>query len=282
MIRIKGLKKTFGKTTVLDNINLVIEQGERVALIGPNGAGKTTLIRTILGEYSFEGELAVFGKNPRSQRVHILERIGYVPQMPPPIQMTVGELVDFTTAISRNCHQQTIYHHAEELGLDVKSNIKKPFQKLSGGMKQKILISLVLGRKPDILIMDEPAANLDPQARQIFFMQLMREMEHTTMLLSSHRVDEIVNLISRVVEMDYGKIVSDEQIEPSELTNKVIECRIVLSERYEPAIKLLKDWKFENVNGGLEFIGRFIGTERFRFLAAISHFAGRIEKLDMG
>ncbi len=268
--------------TVLDDISLVIDQGDRVALVGPNGAGKTTLIRTILGEYVFEGELTVFGKNPRYERVQILDRIGYVPQMPPPIQMTVGELITFTAGICKSCTPQDIYQQAEELGLDVKSNMKKPFQKLSGGMKQKMLISLALARKPDILIMDEPAANLDPQARQIFFMQLIRAMGHTTMLLSSHRVDEIVNLISRVIEMDYGKVVRDEQIERSELADKVIACRVVLSESYEPAIKLLRDWKFENVNGGLEFTGRFIGTERFRFLAAISHFAGHIEKLDMG
>ncbi|MCP5052179.1 MAG: ATP-binding cassette domain-containing protein, partial [bacterium] len=75
MIKIKNLTKKFGKTPILDSINLTVKRGDRIALIGPNGAGKTTLIRTILGQYLFNGELAVFDKNPRYHRVEILDRI---------------------------------------------------------------------------------------------------------------------------------------------------------------------------------------------------------------
>jgi len=109
MIKIENLTKKFGRTTVLDNISLTVKRGDRVALIGPNGAGKTTLIRTILGQYIFSGELAVFDKDPHRHRVEILERIGYVPQLPPPIQMNVGELVRFSAGISRKSSMETIY-----------------------------------------------------------------------------------------------------------------------------------------------------------------------------
>ena len=135
MIKIKNLTKRFGKTPILDSINLTINRGDRIALIGPNGAGKTTLIRTILGQYLFDGDLTVFDKNPRRHRVEILDRIGYVPQLPPPIQMNVGELVNFSAAISPKSSTETIYQKAAELGLDIEDNLKKPFQKLSGGMK---------------------------------------------------------------------------------------------------------------------------------------------------
>jgi ABC-2 type transport system ATP-binding protein len=281
MIQIRDLKKRFGKTTVLDGINLTVNPGDRIALIGPNGAGKTTLIRSILGQYIFEGELAVFGKNPRHHRVEILDRIGYVPQLPPPIQMNVEELVKFSAGISRKSSLDAIYHQAAELGLDIGKNVKKPFLKLSGGMKQKLLIALALARQPDILIMDEPAANLDPQARQAFFLQLIRSMEKTTMLLSSHRVDEISNLINRIVEMDYGSIVQDERIDQSSFADKMLDCRVILTKNHEAAVRMLKDWNFENVNGGLEFEGHFIGTERLRFLTSISHFANHILKLNI-
>ncbi len=100
MIEVNKLTKKFGKTTVLDSINLSVNQGDRIALIGPNGAGKTTLIRAILGQYVFDGELTVFEKNPRQHRVEILNRVGYVPQLPPPIQMSVKELVQFSAAIN--------------------------------------------------------------------------------------------------------------------------------------------------------------------------------------
>jgi ABC-2 type transport system ATP-binding protein len=281
MIKIKNLTKKFGKTPILDNINLTVQRNDRIALIGPNGAGKTTLIRTILGQYMFNGELAVLDKNPRRHRVEILDRIGYVPQLPPPIQMNVGELVKFSAGISRKSSLDAIYQKASELGLDIGKNVKKPFQKLSGGMKQKLLIALALGRQPDILIMDEPAANLDPQGRQAFFLQLIRSMEKTTMLLSSHRIDEIINLINRIIEIDYGRVVQDERIDQSIFADKMLACRVILTKNHEAAIRMLKDWGFNNVNGGLEFEGRFIGAERLRFLTSISHFANHIQKLNI-
>ncbi len=281
MIEVSKLTKKFGKTKVLDNINLRVKENDRIALIGPNGAGKTTLIRSILGQYICEGELGVFEKNPRKHRVEILNRIGYVPQLPPPIQMSVKELVHFSAAISSKSSIEAIFHQAEELGLDIEENGKKPFQKLSGGMKQKLLIALALARQPDILIMDEPAANLDPQARQSFFLQLLRSMENTTMLLSSHRVDEIINLINRIVEMDYGRVVEDELIDRSRLGDTVLSCRVRLTKGHEGAERMLKEWGFKNGDVGLEFEGSFIGAERLRFLTSISHFANHIQTLNI-
>jgi ABC-2 type transport system ATP-binding protein len=281
MIKIENLTKKFGKTPILDNVNLSIQKGDRIALIGPNGAGKTTLIRTILGQYVFDGEVFVFDKNPRRHRVEILDRIGYVPQLPPPIQMNVGELVTFSARISRKSSIDAIYQKATELGLDIGENVKKPFQKLSGGMKQKLLIALALGRQPDIIIMDEPAANLDPQGRQAFFLQLIRSMENTTMLLSSHRVDEIINLINRIVEIDYGRVVQDERVDQSRLADKMLACQVSLTKSHQATIRLLEDWGFNNVNGGLEYEGSFIGAERLRFFTSISHFANHIQKLNI-
>jgi len=281
MIKIKNLTKKFGKTPVLDSINLSVKRGDRIALIGQNGAGKTTLIRIILGQYFFDGELTIFDKNPLHHRVEILDRIGFVPQLPPPIQMNVGELVTFSAAISRKSSIDDIYQKAAELGLDIGKNIKKPFQKLSGGMKQKLLIALALAGQPDILIMDEPAANLDPKGRQAFFLQLIQSLEKTTMLLSSHRVDEIINLINRIVEMDYGRVVQDEQIDQSHFADKMLACRVTLTKNHEAAIRMLKDWGFKNLNGVLELEGSFIGAERLRFLTSISHFANHIQKLNI-
>ena len=226
MIKTEKLTKKFKKTIILNQLDLEINKGERVALIGQNGAGKTTLIRVLLGHYVHEGSVAIFGLNPRNHRVKILDRIGFVPQLPPPIQMTVEELVSFSAETSEKSSSQKIQDHAANLGLDIVKNGKKTFQKLSGGMKQKLLISLALAREPEILIMDEPAANLDPQGRQAFFLYLTRKMRDTTMLLSSHRVDEVLNLITRIVELDFGKIVQDEKIYSKESAGHMLECKI--------------------------------------------------------
>ncbi len=281
MIDIKNLTKKFGKSTILDDITVKINKGDRIALIGQNGAGKTTLIRIILGQYLFDGSLTVFDKHPRHHRVDILDRIGFVPQLPPPIQMSIGELVKFAANISEKSSLDRIYAKASELGLEIDKHIKKPFQKLSGGMKQKLLIALALARQPDILIMDEPAANLDPGGRQAFFLQLIRSMEDTTMLLSSHRVDEVINLINRIIEIDYGKITQDEQVDQSELADKMLDCEVTFTSLNDAASRILADWNFTALNGGLEFKGNFIGADRLRFLTTISHFANHIQKLNI-
>ena len=100
LIKINGLSKSFKKLTVVKNLTTNFLEGERVALIGQNGAGKTTLIRCILGQYIFEGELDVLGMNPRLHRKEILQEVGFVPQTPPPLKMTVKELLEFISKIT--------------------------------------------------------------------------------------------------------------------------------------------------------------------------------------
>lgn len=207
-INIEDLSKSFKKQLVIDSLSVDLLSGQRIALIGQNGAGKTTLIRCILGQYNYDGKLEVFGLNPRKSRKEILQQIGFVPQTPPPIKLTVKELVNFFEHITKT--DATAFRTiSSQLGLDIDQNLHKPFYKLSGGMKQKLLISFALGRKVKVLLLDEPSANLDPQAREILFQQLQNYAKDTLMILSSHRMDEIKELVNRVIEMDLGKIVLD-------------------------------------------------------------------------
>ncbi|MBF0447667.1 MAG: ATP-binding cassette domain-containing protein [Magnetococcales bacterium] len=219
MIQISGVQKRFQRQAVLDGVNLSIQAGDRIALIGSNGAGKTSLIRCILGEYSFSGKLTVNGLDPRKQRVAVLNQVGFVPQLPPPLKVRVAELVALTAQLMQ-VPKMDIHRVAEGLGLDLTRHQKQIFFKLSGGMKQKLLIAIALARNPKILILDEPAANLDPEARSTFFAQLAEMAQETVMLLSSHRVDEISGLVNRVVEMDQGLVVVDQSF-TEHLTKKV-------------------------------------------------------------
>jgi ABC-2 type transport system ATP-binding protein len=98
------------------------------------------------------------------------------------------------------------------MGLIIEDNLSKPFFKLSGGMKQKLLIAFALGRNPKILLMDEPSANLDPAAREILFSKLQDFSKDALMILSSHRMSEISMLVNRVVEMDLGEITVDKRV----------------------------------------------------------------------
>ncbi len=209
LIDIKNLSKTFNKVKVIKDLTTQFKAGDRIALIGQNGAGKTTLIRCILGLYTYEGYLRVLGKNARTERELILQNVGFVPQLPPPLKMTVSEIMDFFSVITKTDREKFV-KIANDLKLDVSKHLNKPFLKLSGGMKQKLLVSLALARNPKILLMDEPSANLDPEARVVLFNYLKALPKDTLMILSSHRVDEIEDMVNRLIEMDLGEIVVDE------------------------------------------------------------------------
>lgn len=211
LLKARSLKKSFKNLEVLKGLDIDWYAGERIALIGQNGAGKTTLIRCILGEYVYDGELQVLFKNPRKQRVEILQEVGFVPQIPPPLKMTVKELLKFFSDIS-NIEQDKFIEIAGNLGLEIKDSFSKPFVALSGGMKQKLLVSFALGREPKVLLMDEPSANLDPAARESFFKLLASYNPDALLVLSSHRMTEIEGLVNRVVEMDFGKVVLDKKL----------------------------------------------------------------------
>ncbi len=279
MIELKNVSKTFRRTRVLDGLSLWIDAGDRIALIGSNGAGKTTMIRCILGEYVYDGEVLVDGVSPRSARTSVLQKIAFVPQMPPPLRMPVGELVDFA---SRLCHttEDRIGGIAERMGLDIGEVRKRPFMKLSGGQKQKLLIAIAMGRDADVLIMDEPTANLDPGARQILF-DLLAERLDKSMIISSHRLEEVAMLVNRVIEMDRGRVVLDDRVEDAIDPGLRQEVRIVLRKAEEAFARAIGEWGFESADGGITWTGIVAGPDRLRFLGMLARYVGVIADLSM-
>ena len=280
MIQFNNVAKTFRRARVLDGITLNIGLGERVALIGSNGAGKTTLIRCLLGEYTFDGTVAINGLDPRSNRTVVLGKIGFVPQLPPPLKMPVGQLIEFSAAL---CGTDPLRIHAiaKRLGLDLESILSRQFVRLSGGMKQKLLIAIALGRDAKVLVMDEPAANLDPEARKIFFDLLAERLEDATMIISSHRLDEVSALVNRVIEMDMGKVVLDDKVADAVSLTATLACRIALS-RFEPAFaKAIEGWKFNSSNENLVWEGSIAGPDRLRFLGIVSRYTALVSELSL-
>ena len=280
MIQFNNVAKTFRRARVLDGISLNIGLGERVALIGSNGAGKTTLIRCLLGEYTYDGAVTVNGLDPRGNRTAVLGNIGFVPQLPPPLKMPVGQLIDFSAALC-GTDPQRIHDIAKRLGLDVESTLSRQFVRLSGGMKQKLLIAIALGREARVLVMDEPAANLDPEARKIFFDLLAERQNEATMIISSHRLDEVSSLVNRVIEMDMGKIVLDDKVADDVSLSGMLACRIVIK-RFEPAFaKAIDAWRFTASDDNLVWTGNIAGPDRLRFLGMISRYTALIGDLSL-
>jgi len=212
MIKVSNLTKKFGRHISLDNVNCEFKKNESIALMGANGAGKTTLIRSIMGYYHpNSGEVLINGLNPIKERVAVLNHISFVPQLPPPIKLSIEELLQYIS-VSAEVDKELIKHYANEMKLDISSNLSKSFFKLSGGMKQKLLIAISLAKKSDIIIYDEPTANLDPKARDDFYRLLQQNEEEKVLLFVTHRLEEVKELINRQIYMDLGKIVSDERL----------------------------------------------------------------------
>ncbi len=206
------ITKNFMGSKVLDMVSMTINRGDRIALMGPNGAGKTTLVRAILGFYHLDsGRLKVLDFEPINQRVEVLKHISFIPQLPPPVKLSIDELLTFVTKSSQ-ISKEVIFSQALQMDLDLKKHINKPFYKLSGGMKQKLLIAIALSKKSDLLIFDEPTANLDPKGREQFY-ELLTDIDAScSTLFITHRLDEIASLVNRKVYMDLGKVVEDERI----------------------------------------------------------------------
>ncbi|NBK98215.1 MAG: ABC transporter ATP-binding protein [Erysipelotrichia bacterium] len=212
MIEIHNVSKKFGNALSLDNLTLTFKKDDYVALMGPNGAGKTTLIRLILGYYHpSSGTVLVNGMNPIRERIRVLQNISFVPQLPPPIKLNLDELIDYACK-STKIEREAILHFAKEMEFDIEPNLNKSFFKLSGGMKQKMLISISLARQSEIIIYDEPTANLDPIARDNFHRLLQNEIRAKTALFVTHRIDEMKGLVNRQIYMDLGKVLTDEII----------------------------------------------------------------------
>lgn len=280
MIKLEGVRKTFKRTTVLQGLDLEFATGDRVALIGSNGAGKTTLIRCLLGEYEFEGSITLNELNPRSARKEVLAQVGFVPQLPPPLKMPVQQLLDFSAGVC-GCGTEQMDSVATQLGLHLDDLRHRPFEKLSGGQKQKLLIAIALGRPTKLLILDEPAANLDPEARHTLFSLLEEKRSEAAMLITSHRLDEVAALVNRVVELDRGAVVLDDRVDDSTDLSSLLNCAITLT-RIEPAFSnAISEWGFQSGENEQQWNGTIPGPDRLRFLGMLSRYAALLSAVEI-
>ena len=205
MIEIKNINKKFGKLEVLNNVNLTFNKGECIALIGPNGCGKTTLIKSILGMViPTKGDI-LFDQKSILKKYKYREQIGYMPQIGRyPDYMTVGQIIEMIKKI-RNSDQEL----DEDLikGFELEKIFDKQMRTLSGGTTQKVSAILAFLFNPDVLILDEPTAGLDPLASEILKEKIIKEREKGKLILiTSHLLSELDDMISQIIFMQDGKV----------------------------------------------------------------------------
>ena len=274
MITLRGVAKSFGAAKVLDGLDLEIPTGQRIALVGSNGAGKTTLFRCLLGEYNHGGDIRIEGRDPRRDRTEVLRHVGFVPQVAPPLAMPVGALMRFVAETSGGSEAE-MARIAADLGLDIGAIRTRPFTKLSGGMKQKLLIAAALGRPTRFLILDEPTANLDPAARGVLF-DLLAARTAATMLVSSHRLDEIAPLVNRVVELQQGRVVLDDAVADAGALGTMFSARIDLGRADAAFARAATEWGLGPDAAGLRWTGVVAGPERLAFLGFVARHSGLV------
>lgn len=263
-----------GDEPIFEDLSLTARGGEIWQIVGANGAGKTSLFRCLLGEYRHEGRVSVFGHDPRRERTAVLGLIGFVPQIAPRLEMPVGALMRYVAEVS-GASVEAVAAVGERIGLDVAAIVKRPFVRLSGGMKQKLMIALALGRPTRLLILDEPAANLDPAARAVFFDLLAERARDTSMILSSHRIDEIAGLVDRVVELDRGRIVLDDVVSDAGGLGTAFAVRLETARREPSFARAAREWGLAETAEG-HWHGTVAGPDRLRFLGFVARHAGMV------
>jgi len=203
-VEINDLWFSYGSQLVLREVNLRIQPAERVCIVGPNGGGKTTLLKLILGLLRpTRGRVRVFGQSPE----HARRRVGYTPQhamFDPSFPVSVTDVVLMgclgkagVLGPYRKADRAAAAEAIEEVG--VYESRKRSFSQLSGGQRQRVLIARALASQPDLLLLDEPTANLDVGVEQQLYDLLGRLGERLTVVLVSHDIGFVSELVDKVV-----------------------------------------------------------------------------------
>ncbi len=212
MIEIEHISKSFGKLEVLQKVDLTCNKGECIALIGPNACGKTTLIKSILGMViPSEGRIK-FNGNYISKDFDYRRNIGYMPQIGRyPDNMKIGRIIEMIKAIRR---------HKGKLDEDLIDSFKlrplfnKRMRTLSGGTAQKVSAVLAFLFDPDVLILDEPTAGLDPLSSELLKEKIISEKQKGKLILiTSHLLSELDDLITQIIFMQDGRVSFHKKIE---------------------------------------------------------------------
>jgi len=212
MIIASNVSKKFGKLKALDNISLTCNKGECIALIGPNGSGKTTLIKSILGMVVPDSGFITFNGNNILHHWQYRSQIGYMPQIGRyPDNMSIGDVFDMMKDV-RGSKKILDDELIDLFGL--KEQMKKKMRTLSGGTRQKVSASLAFLFDPDVLILDETTAGLDPVSSEILKEKILAQKKKGKLvMITSHILSELDELVTQVIYMQEGNLKFHKTIE---------------------------------------------------------------------
>lgn len=233
LIAVERLAKTYGRFTAVNDVSFVVERGEFVGLVGPNGAGKTTIIHIMLGLISPNaGSVRLFGKSLDADREQILQRLNFTsPYMSFPVRLTVIENLKVFAGIYKvENPTKTISELLERFGIERLRD--KPIARLSSGETVRVGLCKAFLNNPELLLLDEPTAYLDPRAAtQVREVLLdLQKSRGITIVYTSHNMHEVQRLCDRIIFLSHGSIVATGT--PIEITREILK-----EERSAPALE---------------------------------------------
>ena len=212
LIEARGLSKRYGSFLALDRADFVVQPGRIVGLIGPNGAGKTTALRAVLGLTTYDGELRVLGREPFAERALLMQETSFIADVAVlPSWLRVQQAIDFVAGV----HPRFRRERAAALLAKTEIGTRRRIGELSKGMKTMVHLALTMAIDARLLVLDEPTLGLDIIARRSFYDALVNDyMDETrTIVITTHQVEEVENLLTDVLFIDKGHIVLDCSVE---------------------------------------------------------------------
>jgi len=205
-IEAHGLRKTYGATVALDGIDLQIAEGRIVGLIGPNGAGKSTALNAIVGLTSYEGQLRVIGRDPWTEREHLVRDVSFISDVSVlPRWMRVSQALDFAAGTHPRFNRAKAQSFLEKTSIKPASRVRE----LSKGMATQLHLAIVMAIDARLVVLDEPTLGLDLIYRKQFYDALLDDYfeQNRTVILATHQVEEVQHVLTDVLYIHHGRII---------------------------------------------------------------------------
>ncbi len=212
IISARSLVKNYGETHALDNVSFEVEPGRIVGLIGPNGAGKTTALKAMLGLTPFKGDMQVAGRDPRVARDELMRDVCFIADVAVlPKWLRVTQALDYVEGVHPKFQRTRAEEFLQKTDIKMKSRVRE----LSKGMVTQLHLALILAIDAKLLVLDEPTLGLDLLYRRAFYDTLLNDYfnEERTIIITTHQVEEVENLLTDVMFINHGKIVLNSAVD---------------------------------------------------------------------